>query len=173
MNFADAEGLTLKALTAWFDGEKPSSVTDPLPYVVCAGLAIAERIREKFPLERDDYVTERNQVRISGPRIKAILSRFGENRPYVKEGGRTTRGTVTAAEKLVMRLNDLQALGERSPEERNQIADTLQEWLVEKVRIFFDQQKIAVELNFDKPIPQIIADILTAAGAKRGGLPII
>ena len=42
--------------------------------------------------------------------------------------------------------------------------------MVEKVRIFFDQQKLSVDLNFDKPTPQIIADILTAAGTKRGGV---
>lgn len=170
MKFADAEGLALEALSVWFDGEKPPSGADPLRYVVCAGLAVAERMREKFPLERDDYVTERNQVRISGPRIKAILFRFGESRPYAREGGRTTRGTVPAAEKLVARLNDVQVIGEQSPKQRNQIADTLQRWLVEKVRIFFDQQKINVELNFDKPAPQIVADILTAAGTKRGGV---
>ncbi len=170
MNFAVAEELALEVLSVWFDGEKPPSGADPLRYVVCAGLAVTERMREKFPLERDDYVTERNQVRTSGTLIKAILARFGENRSYAREGGRTTRGTVPAAEKLVTRLNDVQVIGEQSTKQRNQIADTLQGWLVEKVRIFFDQQKINVELNFDKPTPQIVADILTAAGTKRGGV---
>lgn len=50
------------------------------------------------------------------------------------------------------------------------IADNLQKWLVERVRILFNQRKINIELNFDKPAPQIIADILTAAGTKRGAV---
>ena len=50
------------------------------------------------------------------------------------------------------------------------IAETLQIWLVEKVRILFHRQKIYLELIFEKPIPHIIADILAAAGTKRGGV---
>ena len=170
MNLTDAERLALEALSAWFDGEKPPSGAEPLRYVVCAGLAVAELMREKFPLERDDYVTELNQVKTSGPLIKAILSRFGESRSYVKEGGRTTRATVPSAEKLVKRLNEVKGIGEQSTAQRDHIADTLQAWLFEKVRIFFDQKKINVELNFEKPTPQIVADILIAAAAKRGGV---
>ena len=143
------EGLS--ALRRWFDSHRSSSGVEPRTYVICAGLAVLERMRSSCPISRDDYVTPGNQVRTSGPLIQSILERNGEVRRFTREGGRTTRATVPAAEGLVGELNELAVLADLSGEERGQFIDDLQGWLVERVRDYLDQQAIEVELNLSKP----------------------
>ncbi len=162
------EGLS--ALRRWFESHRSSSGEEPRTYVICAGLAVLERMRSSYPMSRSDYVTPGNQVRTSGPLIQSILERNGEVRRFTREGGRTTRATVPAAEGLVGELNELAALADLSEEERGHLITDLQVWLVERVRNYLDQQAIEVELNLNKPSPQIVADILEAAGSKAGAV---
>ena len=160
----------LDTLRRWFDRFKSSSGEEPKTYVVCAGLAVLERMRSSFPLKRNDYVTPGNQVKTSGSLIQSILRRNGEERRFTSEGGRTTRGTVPAAERLVKELNDMRLLAGLSDKERGRVVDELQVWLVERVRDYFDRQKIEIEVNLSKPSPQIVGDILAAAGSKVGAV---
>ncbi len=125
-------------------------------------------MRTAFPLLRKDYITERNQVRTSGALIKGILQRYDETRTYAAEGGRTTRGTVPAAEKLVAKLNTLEVISRLPASKREELIDELQKWLVERVREFFDRKKLQVEVDLNKPGPRIIADILASASNKVG-----
>ena len=160
----------MDTLRRWFDSFKSSSGEEPKTYVVCAGLAVLERMRSSFPLKRNDYVTPGNQVKTSGLLIQSILRRNGEERRFTSEGGRTTRGTVPAAERLVKELNDMRLLAGLSDKERGRVVDELQVWLVERVRDYFDRQKIEIEVNLSKPSPQIVGDILAAAGSKVGAV---
>ena len=160
----------LSTLRQWFDSHRPSPDLEPNTYVMCAGLAVLQRMRRAYPLKRADYVTPGNQVRTSGSLIQSILERNGEERRFTREGGRTTRATVPAAEGLVEELNEVAALAGLSDEERGQAIDALQAWLVERVRNYLDQQAIEVEVNLSKPSPQIVSDILAAAGSKAGAV---
>lgn len=164
------QGQALATLAGWFDGYRSTTREGPDTYVICAGLAVLERMRHSFPLERSGYMTPGNQVRTSGPFIQAILKNHGEERRFTAEGGRTTRGTVPAADRLVSALNEIEALAELTEEERERVIDRLQAWLVERVRDYFDRQKIEVEIDLNKPSSQIIAGILTAAGPKSGAV---
>jgi hypothetical protein len=170
------DGLIEKAsavLRQWYADERPAPGADRS--VVCAGLAVLERVRlgANLPLRPEDYLTKKNQVRTGGPLIKRILRRHGETRLYSREGGRTTRGTRPAAERFVERLNPLKDLATASSLEREQVADALQRWLVENaVRDYFNRQQIEVEISLDKPGPQIIADILEAADLKNQCGPV-
>jgi hypothetical protein len=163
MKKSDVENAAIDALVSWYEGEKPSPDKEPERYVVCAGLAITEVIREKFPLSESDYLTEKNQVKKTGTAIQHILARFGETRIYAREGGRTTRGTRPAAEHLVQALNAVEELADLSDEDRQEVMDTLQRWLVERVREYFDRKKIEVEITLDKSGQQIVASIIEAA----------
>ena len=160
----------LGTLRQWFDSHRPSPDEEPNTYVMCAGLAVLERMRRAYPLHRADYATPGNQVRTSGSLIQSILERNGEERRFTREGGRTTRATVPAAEGLAAGLNETAALASLSDEDRGQVIDELQVWLVERVRGYLDQQAIEVEVNLGKPAPQIVSDILEAAGAKSGAV---
>lgn len=155
----------LSALIDWYDGYRPSPRQESERYVVCAGLAVLERLRDAFPLEPQDYITEKNQVRTGGPFIQGILARYGETRVYTREGGRTTRGTRPAAEALVQRLNALDELADLDQEERAELADRLQGWLVERVRDYFNRQRIAVEIDLGRPGSQIVEAVLAVAAA--------
>ena len=160
----------LATLRWWFDNHRPSPGLEPNTYVMCAGLAVLERMRGTYPLGRSDYITPGNQVRTSGSLIQSILNRHGEERRFTSEGGRTTRATVPAAEGIAAALNETAALVGLSESDRGQVIDALQAWLVERVKDYLDQKAIEVEVNLSKPSPQIVADILAAAGSKGGAV---
>ena len=115
-------------------------------------------------------MTPRNQVKTSGRLIQSILKRNGEERRFRAEGGRTTRGTVPAAERLVNRLNKIGTFAGLSDEERMQTIDDLQIWLVERVKDYFGRQKIDIDIDLNKPSPQIVSDIIAASGSKAGAV---
>jgi len=167
MKKSDVENAVIDALVSWYEGERPTPDKEPERYVVCAGLAITEVVRETFPLYESDYLTEKNQVKKTGGAIQNILERFGETRTYAREGGRTTRGTRPAAEHLVQALNSVEELAKLSEEERREVMDILQGWLAERVKEYFDRKKIEVEITLDKSGQQVVSSIIEAA-APRG-----
>lgn len=165
----------LQDLVEYYDEYRPGTGVAPERYVVCAGLAILEHMREKYPLEQSDYLTPKNQVRTSGAMIRNILERFGETRTYASEGARTTRGTRPAAESLVKRLNSPKhehRLVLLSRDQREQIIDILQGWLVGRVREYFDQQHLTIAIDLRKSIPRIIGDIISAARQRNAAGPV-
>jgi len=167
------EGLfedVLQELVAWYDQQRPSPDREPERYVVCAGLAVLERMKASYPLRPEDYITIKNQVRTSGALIRNILTRFGETRSYASEGGRTTRGTRTAADMLVQRLNNCACrdrLAALDTNDRGDIVHGLQGWLAEKVKEYFNQQRLEVEVDLSKSGPQIVGDILAVAAERK------
>ena len=160
------------ALHAWYDAHRPSSGAEPDRYVICAGLAVLERMAATFPLEREDYITAKNQVKTGGPLIKAILARYGEERSYAKEGARTTRGTVPAAEAFVVRLNSIKEFHALPESARQDLVAEMQGWLAEKAKEYFNRKMVEVEIRLDKPGPQIIGDILAKAAARNQAGPV-
>ncbi len=154
----------LKAdLVRWYDGERSESGDEPERYVVCAGLAVLEHMRNAFPLREEDYLTPGNQVKTGGAMISRILSRHGETRTYAKEGARTTRRTRVAVEALVAALNAHESIEELSVQERREIIDELQEWLADRAKEYFDRRRIDVDIEPEKPMSDIVGDILRAA----------
>lgn len=153
---------SIDILQQWYESEEPER------YVVCAGLAVLEIARDSFPLQQSDYITAKNQVKTGGALIKKILNRYGETRKYAAEGGRTTRGTRTAAEKFVSILNsDFAELQYMDVEQKRLIVDHMQGWLVDRVKEYFNRKRIEIELLLAKPSYQIIADILIAAEERK------
>ncbi len=165
-----AYNQAFSTLCLWYDSHRPSQRIEPNTYVICAGLAVLERMREAYPLKTSDYVTPGNQVRTSGRLIQSIILKYGEERRFTSEGGRTTRATVPAADGLVAGLNNVETLASLSDNQRGQVIDELQGWLVERVRDYLDKQAIELEVNLSKPSPQIVADILAAAEYKAGAV---
>lgn len=166
MSDAPAPDALLADLQAWYSAEQPKT------YVVCAGLAVLEIMRDACPLASHDYKTDGNQIRTSGSLVAKILRRYGETRAYSREGGRTTRGTVPAAERLVERLNNHPEVAAMTSEARGRLIDAMQGWLVEKVREYFDQRRIAPDLNLSRPSWLVVADILAAAAARQKAGPV-
>lgn len=162
-----------RELDAWLRellGER-LTLTHDKRYVVCAGLAVLEHMKKSFPLRREDYVTSGAQVRTSGRFIQEILRRFGEQRQIAREGGRTTRGTLAAAEKLVQRLNShplAEELTRLSKEERETLLSALQQRIVRLIQAYFEEcQRIKVDIDPTRPASEAIKAILAAAKEKK------
>jgi len=155
-------------LREWLDNEHGLQEGDSDRYIICAGLAVLEVLKNHFPIEERHYVTPRNQVRTSGPLIRRILKENGEMRKYSSEGGRTTRSTRPAAERLVRRINTARLFRSLSNEDRLALAGSMQAWLVRNgVLPFFERRQLEVEISLEKPGPQIIGDILAAASKRN------
>lgn len=160
----------LELLVEWYDSQRPAPGQPAERFVVCAGLAVLEHMRSQFPLSRSDFVTEKNQVKTGGPFIKKILERHGETRNYASEGGRTTRGTVPAADSLATLFTERSGLADLNGSDRLENIEQLQLWLVERVKDYFNQQRISVDIHLDSPPGHIIAHILEVAGNKAGAV---
>jgi len=164
------EPKVLSVLQAWFADEQNRKKTASDVYIVCAGLAVLQAMKEVFPIADDDFMTEGNQVKTSGPLIRKILAEFGEKRIYAREGGRTTRGTVPAAIRFVKELNEVTQIGDLSDDDRATIAKNLQRWLYENGALpYFNRKNLEIEIALDKPGPQIVADILDLARERNQG----
>ena len=134
--------------------------------VMTSGIAIAELLREQFPLTADSIKSEKNsQVKgLSGTLVKNVLAQHCETRKFTSEGGRTSRGTLVIATELAERLSA--ALIPLSPDKETlqQVAEELQSYFVSCIKCdYFDKKKIDVNLDCEKPVSSIVSDILCAA----------
>jgi DNA (cytosine-5)-methyltransferase 1 len=164
----ELETKTTAVVKAWFEDEQKHLEGGSDKYVVCAGIAVAQVLKGKSPIAEKDYITDGNQVKTSGSLIRKVLKTFGEERKYVSEGGRTTRGTRPAAERLVAVLNAIPELTKATKEERAGVTQAIHSWLFENgVKPYFNRQKIEVDISLDKPGSQIVADILDTAAERN------
>ena len=131
---------------------------------LCAALVVLEHVRRTYPLRNDDYITQKGQVRgLGGPSIARILARYGEYRPYLSEGGRTTRASRPSAERLVNRLND-PSYRYAETLDRTSAVDVLQEWVVHKIQeTYLDRQRLRAEINPRDPFRVVVRNLLDAA----------
>lgn len=164
----DLAAQAREALAQWYDARRPAPHREPHRSVAAIGLFVLERARAIFPLSESDYLTEKNQVAGAGQsQLKRILARYGEERRFLAEGGRTTRSSVVAAQDLVMRLNALEPLQSASHEDRALVFDSLQRWLVARIQDYFNSQRIEIEIDVARPGSLLVADLLVAASKRK------
>ncbi len=136
----------------------------PANGTIAATLVVLDRLKEKYNLNFETHITSGGaQIKdASGAKVALILRRFGETRPFAKEGGRTNRGGQGDIKPLFKSLALLN-LEDRLPDERNQILTSFQAYLVERVKDFHNRQKI--KLVFDSKLSswQIIHNLLEEA----------
>lgn len=160
--------VALKVADQWYESHrtKRGSVNTN---VMTSGMAVAELLRDHFPLTPESIKSEKNsQVKgLSGKLVKDILARFNETRKFTSEGGRTSRGTLVIATELATALTN--ALTPLSPTENDRfvVANDLQEYFVNKVRLdYFDKKRIEVAIDVKKPVSAIVADVIGAARSR-------
>lgn len=135
--------------------------------VMTTGLIVSSMIRDGFPISDSRfYSKEKSQVQgIGGSAVSKLLNHHGENRPFTSEGGRTSRGTIRLAEDYRDVLNRLAASAQ--PPNVDLIAKELELYFTERVGVdYFDKKRIDVDLDTNKPVSSIIADILAAAAER-------
>ena len=90
------ERVAREAFEQWFAGLPTFRHTDgPARGQVAAALVVLDRLKEDYDLSIDSHTAKGGaQVRgLSAASVHKILRQHGENREYLKEGGRTNRST--------------------------------------------------------------------------------
>lgn len=162
-----AADLALKAAADWYEGKR-SKKGNVHTNIMCVGLAVAELLKTDFPLTDKVVKSEKDsQVRgLSGSLVSRILKEHGVEQEFTSEGGRTSRGSLPAAQELAGLLNGL-FTEELAEEDRISVVRELQDYFVECIqRDYFAKQRMKVEIDPGKPASGIVADILQAASVR-------
>lgn len=134
----------LSVFEEWFSSLKIVKANNgPANGTIATTLVLLERLKDHYDLDFDMHVAPGGaQIKgASGTSVATILSKFGEIRPFAKEGGRTNRGGQGDIRPLFKSLEILK-LELLTKEERNKILTTFQAFLVERVHDFHNRQKI-------------------------------
>ena len=159
-----AADCALEAAMDWYEGKR-SKKGNVNTNIMCVGLAVAELLKNDFPLTDDIVKSEKgSQVRgLSGAMVSRVLKEYGEEQEFTSEGGRTSRGSLPIAQELAGILNRLYPDG-LAEYERASVAKSLQNYFVRRIQQdYFAKQRMKVEIDPNKPVSAIVADILQAA----------
>jgi hypothetical protein len=136
----------------------------PAKGTISAALAVLERLKDDFQLSIEAH-TAKGGAQISGASgqaVKKILARFGESRPFAKEGGRTNRGGRGDIKEMLKALKKLN-LEHLASEKRNDILTGMQDFLVGKVVEFHNRERIKTVYDPMKSTWQNIQHLLAVA----------
>lgn len=163
---------TLKEFQEWYQNLRLQRDRFPARGTIGAALVVLERLKEDFDLRLDSHRTEGGQSQIkgvSGTVVARILKRFGEDRIFLREGGRTNRGAPGDIARMLRSLQKAN-LNRLSASDRNTILEHLQGFLVEKVKDFHSKQRLKIVYDPSKTTQQCVQDLLgLAAEAGKAG----
>jgi uncharacterized protein DUF4928 len=155
----------LNTFIAWYEN-LPTHIASggPAKGTIAAALVVLERLKSEFALELEAHrAPGGSQIKgASGQAVKKILVRFGELRPFAKEGGRTNRGGPGDIKPMLDALKAAK-LDTCDASERNAILDELQQVLVRKVVEFHNRERIKLVYDPAKTTWQAIQQLLAQA----------
>lgn len=159
-----------EAFGAWFAQLTPLKRYSGLPAkgTIAAALIVLERLRDDCDLRMTRHVAA-GGAQIAGmslASLQKILSRYGENRPFPSEGGRTNRGNNRPIETMLTVLSD-HGLCKRPAGERDQLIDDLQAFLVKQLDTYYTLERIAFGFDPHKPTKAIVGQILEEASKRK------
>ena len=140
-------------------------------------LVVLERLRDTPDLEiRIHTAPGGSQVAgVNGGAVNRILSRYGENRRFLSEGGRTNLGLRGSIERLLEALTD-SGFSELDYRSRASAIDEMQAFLVQEVRRWQCTQPLAPRLDpkYDpaRPIWYFVRDLLVIAMERGANGPV-
>ncbi|MEO7020389.1 MAG: DUF4928 family protein [Ktedonobacteraceae bacterium] len=156
----------------WYTNQKKGNA--PVPKGTIAGaLVVLERLTHTYNLDLESHLTEgRGQIKgASGENIKRILTKFGEIRHFVSEGGRTNRGLLSAIDAMLAALATMD-LAQFSVAERNSNLECFQQFLVEKVKEFHSRERLKCVYDPSISTWQTIANVLEIAKKDNKAGPV-
>jgi hypothetical protein len=136
----------------------------PAKGTIAAALVVLERLKSEFNLDLEAHrAPGGSQIKgASGQAVKKILERFGEKRPFAKEGGRTNRGGPGDIKPMLDALK-IARLDTYEASERSSILDDLQQVLVKKVIEFHNRERIKLVYDPSKTTWQVVQQLLAQA----------
>ena len=134
---------------------------------IAGGLVILENLRENFDLDIEAHkATGSDQLRnASRQNVQKILTRFGENRILLVEGGRTNRGLMKNLQPLLKAIAD-SGIDQLPPESRERAVGNMQAILAEKARDSLNAEKISFDYRLGMTSREIVGKILASAGER-------
>lgn len=154
----------------WYTSLKRYTGNFPARGTISGALVVLERLKTNFSLDIDDHTAKGGAqiIGASGEALRRILASYGETRPFVSEGGRTNRGLRGGIQSMLDTLRDADMSMDR--QSRIFLLDQMQEFLIEKVKEFHNQERIKFVYKPSDSTWQIIHDILRSAiEEKKGG----
>ncbi len=136
----------------------------PAKGTIAAALAVLEKLKEDYRLKIEAHTAQGgSQISgASGQAVKKILARFGETRPFAKEGGRTNRGGRGDIKPMLEALKKAR-IEKLAVDRRNEILNEMQRFLVGKVVEFHNRQRIKIIYDPAKSSWQNILELLSSA----------
>lgn len=135
---------------------------------IAGGLVILENLRSEFTLDIERHkAAGSDQLRnATGPNVRNILARFGENRILLREGGRTNRGLMRNLAPLLISLasSDIEKLDDT---ELTVAIDAMQAFLVKRARDIFNADWISFDYSSGVSSMEVVERILVAARARH------
>lgn len=155
--------------SAWYDNLKKIGGFPPKG-TLAGALGVLDALKVDFNLDIEAHTAPGgSQIKgASGSRVKAILAEHGETRPFVSEGGRTNRGLRGVIKEMLDAITKM-PLDTANEEERNEIIDELQVFLVEKVKDWHQRQRLQIEYNPGKSTRAMVKELLASARGKNVG----
>lgn len=157
---------TLIVVNEWWSGLRTYAQNNNLPAkgTVAGALVVLERLKNTYQLDVKEHVTKAgSQIAGAGKgSTQRILARFGENRAFLEEAGRTNRGLINEVSQLLVALERAE-LEHISIDERNDVLTTVQQWLVDKVGEYFNRQRVTFTYQSHNTSWQAIHELLQQA----------
>lgn len=143
-------------------------VGGPARGVIAAALVVLDRMKQTFSLEAREYLAEGGaQIRgASQSAVARILAEFDEQRPFLREGGRTNRGTPGAIHTMLDALQRT-TLASLDEEQRRAVITSLQQYLVDRVREYHNRKR--VEWVYDPSVSTAHSVRAILEAAKQSG----
>ena len=170
MSAEEVAGLLDADIEQWYEAQRNDGVVNR--NVMAVGLIMCEHMSTHFPLDESRWFTGTQVSLLGGNRIKKILARHGEERPFASEGGRTSRGSQDLARSFQVVVNSSSAAGEFEEigeDGKLAVINVLQARMVGRIRAdFYDRQRLPLEIDFNKQTRYTVDGLLVAAREKGG-----
>lgn len=136
----------------------------PARGVIAAALVVLEKMKKTISLDLNDFLAaSKGQISgVSATAVQRILAYFGETRKFLREGGRTNRGTPKAINDMLNALRQAN-IGTMSEVERIESLSAMQRYLVERIQEYHTRKRIEWVYDPSQSTWQIISVILEAA----------
>ena len=135
---------------------------------IAGGLVMLEHLRANLSFNIADHRAAgsdqlRNATRTN---VQNILSRFGEERVLLREGGRTNRGLMRNLNPLLSALSESD-IAQLTLENRADALDAMQSFLADRARDVFNSDVISFDYNIGASSREIINKILQVARERQ------